>query len=110
MTEPTNELTIVKSSRKRRIAAYLIDFFVFTFLAVSIVFLIMGPDFIDNNDLGQMKTTMILVMLPIFIVYFCKDFMKGISLGRWIMGIMVRDENNSTEIPSKTKLAIRNLF
>jgi len=110
MPEQTNELTIVKSSRKRRIAAFLIDHFVLTLLAVSIIFLIMGPDFIDENDFGQMKTTIILVMVPIFILYFCKDFMNGISLGRWIMGIMVRDENNLTEIPSKTRLAIRNLF
>jgi uncharacterized RDD family membrane protein YckC len=110
MTEHTNKLTIIKSSRKRRIVAFLIDHIVFSFLAVSIIFLIMGPDFIDKNDFGRMKTVMILVMIPVFIVYFCKDFLNGISLGRWIMGIMVRDANSKAEVPSKAKLFIRNLL
>ncbi len=110
MTEQTNELTMIQSSRKRRAAAFIIDYIVLTFLAVSTIFIIIGPNFIDNNDFGQMINTMMMVLIPIFIIYFCKDLINGISLGRWIMGIMVRDENDTSEIPSKAKLIIRNLF
>lgn len=110
MTEQTTELTFLKSSRKRRIAAFLIDHFVLTFLMVSIVFIALGPNFMDENDPSKMMTTMLFVMIPGFILYFAKDSLKGVSAGKWIMGIMVRDEKNPNEIPSFGRLFLRNLF
>lgn len=110
MTEQTTELTLLKSSRKRRIAAFIIDHFVMTFLMVSIVFTALGPNFMDENNPSKMMTTMLFVMIPGFILYFAKDSLKGISVGKWIMGIMVRDENNQNEIPSFGRLFLRNLF
>lgn len=110
MTEQTTELTLLKSSRKRRIAAFIIDHFVMTFLMVSIVFIALGPNFMDENNPSKMMTTMLFVMIPGFILYFAKDSLKGISAGKWIMGIMVRDENNQNEIPSFGRLFLRNLF
>src|SRR5690606_11498653 len=110
MTEQTTELTLLKSSRKRRIAAFIIDHFVMTFLMVSIVFIALGPNFMDENNPSKMMTTMFVVMIPGFILYFAKDSLKGISTGKWIMGIMVRDENNQNEIPSFGRLFLRNLF
>ncbi|MEZ4951923.1 MAG: RDD family protein [Saprospiraceae bacterium] len=100
----------MKSSRKRRIAAFIIDHFVMTFLMVSIVFIALGPNFMDENNRSKMMTTMLFVMIPGFILYFAKDSLKGISIGKWIMGIMVRDENNQIEIPSFGRLFLRNLF
>ena len=110
MIEQTTELTFLKSSRKRRIAAFIIDHFVMTFLMVSIVFIALGPNFMDENNPSKMMTTMLFVMIPGFILYFAKDSLKGISAGKWIMGIMVRDENNQNEIPSFGRLFLRNLF
>ena len=110
MTEQTTELTFLKSSRKRRIAAFIIDHFVLTFLMVSIVFLALGPNFMDENNPSKMTTVMLFVMIPGFILYFAKDSLKGISVGKWIMGIMVRDENDPREIPSFGRLFLRNLF
>ncbi|WP_299680625.1 RDD family protein [uncultured Tenacibaculum sp.] len=98
------------SSRKRRIAAFMIDHFVMTFLMVSIVFLALGPNFMDENNIGKMTSTMLAVMLPGFLLYFAKDSIKGISVGKWIMGIMVRDANNPYDIPSFGRLLVRNLF
>ena len=57
MTEQTAELTFLKSSRKRRIAAFLIDHFVLTFLMVSIVFIALGPNFMDENNPSKMMTS-----------------------------------------------------
>ena len=109
MTEQI-EQTLTKGSRKRRIAAFLIDLIVFTFLMVSIVFLILGPNFIDENNFDKMSTIMTIVMIPGFILYFAKESIKGISFGKWIMGIMVRNETNENSIPTFWKLFIRNLF
>ncbi len=98
------------SSRKRRIAAFLIDHFVLTFLMVSIVFLALGPNYMDENNIGKMTSSMLTVMLPGFLLYFAKDSIQGISIGKWIMGIMVRDQINPNEIPSFGRLLVRNLF
>ena len=109
MTEQI-EQTLMKSSRKRRIAAIFIDHFVMTFLMVSIVFIIMGPNFMDEKNQDSMTTIMLLVMIPGFFIYFAKDSIKGISVGRWIMGIMIRNENDYNTIPSFWKMFIRNVF
>ena len=104
------EHTLTKASRKRRIAAFIIDLFVFSFLMSGIVFLILGPNFIDENNFVKMSTIMTIVMIPGFILYFAKESIKGISFGKWIMGIMVRVETDVNSIPTFWKLFIRNLF
>ena len=98
------------SSRKRRIAAFLIDHFVMTFLLVVIVLLVMGTNIMETNNFGKMATKMLLSMLFGFFLYFAKDSVKGVSFGKWTMGIMVRTENNPTQIPSFGRLLIRNLL
>ena len=98
------------SSRKRRIAAFFIDHFVMTFLIVIIVFLVMGTNFMETNNFGNIATKMLLTMLFGFFLYFAKDSIKGVSFGKWTMGIMVRNENNPNEIPSFGRLLIRNLI
>ena len=109
MNEITHpELTL--SSRKRRIAAFLIDHFIITTLFTSITFIFLGTDFMNEENLDKILTIMPIVMIPTFFVYFSKDSIKGISVGRWIMGIMVRDSNNTKEVPSFLKLFLRNIF
>ena len=49
-------------------------------------------------------------MIPGFFLYFLKDAIKGISIGKWIMGIMVRDAVNVDNIPSIGRLFLRNLL
>ncbi|EPR69780.1 hypothetical protein ADIWIN_4055 [Winogradskyella psychrotolerans RS-3] len=98
------------SSRKRRIAAFMIDHFAMSFLIVSITFLALGSDFLNEPDFSTITATMLVVLLPGFVVYFGKDAIKGISIGKWIMGIMIRDEANPENVPSFGKLLFRNLF
>ena len=105
-----SEKEYILSSRKRRIAAFLIDHFTLTFLMVGIVFLSLGTDFMDENNFSNLTTKMLPTMIIGLLLYFAKDSIKGISPGKWIMGIMVRDENNPTEVPSFGRLFIRNLF
>lgn len=98
------------SSRKRRIAAFLIDHFTMTFLLVAISFMSLGTGFLDENNSSSIMLKMLPAILIGFLLYFAKDSLKGVSLGKWIMGIMVRDENSHTIIPSFGRLLIRNLF
>jgi uncharacterized RDD family membrane protein YckC len=104
------EKEYIFSSRKRRIAAFIIDHFIFTFLIVGIVFLSLGTDFMDENSLNNLITKVLPTMIIGLVLYFVKDSIKGISPGKWIMGIMVRNENNPAEVPSFGRLLIRNLF
>lgn len=106
----TPEPNFVLSSRKRRIAAFIIDHFVLTFLMMSVIFLMLGPTFMDQNSAGRMTTTMLIVMVPGFLLYFAKDSIGGVSIGKWIMGIMVRDASNLNDVPSFARLFARNLF
>ena len=108
MTE-LNEQTLTKSSRKRRLAAFFIDYCVMIFLMVAAVFIALGPDFIDKNN-SNILMIILSVMIPGFFLYFAKDSVKGISVGRWIMGIMIRNDVDFNSIPSFGKLLIRNLF
>jgi uncharacterized RDD family membrane protein YckC len=108
MTEQTENL-VELSSRKRRIAAFLIDHFVMTFLMVSIVFFALGPDFMDNDNMESLQSIMLWVMIPGLLLYLSKDSISGISLGKWIMGIMIRNDLDN-ETPSFVKLFIRNLL
>ena len=98
------------SNRKRRIAAFLIDHFTFTFLIMGIVFLSLGTNFMDETNFSNLISKMLPAMLIGFLIYFAKDSIKGISPGKWVMGIMVRNENNPNEVPSIGKLFVRNLF
>ncbi|MDR6561814.1 MULTISPECIES: cytochrome c oxidase assembly factor Coa1 family protein [unclassified Arcicella] len=101
---------VTLSSRKRRIAAFMIDHFVMSTIGVLIFFLTLGPDFMNENSLNDITIAMSFVMLLIFVLYFAKDSVNGISIGRWIMGIMVRDEEDSNIVPSFGRLFLRNLF
>jgi uncharacterized RDD family membrane protein YckC len=103
------EQPFLKSSRKRRTAAFLIDHFVLTCLLVALVFLIGGPEMLDA-DAGNGLEVMSFFIAPLFLLYFFKDSIKGISIGRWIMGIMVRDDADNTVVPSFGRLFLRNLF
>jgi len=97
------------SSRKRRIAAFAIDHFILSFIIVSGIFLILGPGFIEGN-IAEF-TSKILVSIPLgLLIYFGKDSFGGISIGKWIMGIMVRDGRDITIVPSLGRLFVRNLF
>lgn len=101
--------TLVLSSRKRRIVAFILDHFILTFLIVSSIFLFLGPSYLDNIDSGKTFSTILFGLIFGFGIYFSKDSFRGISPGKWIMGIMVRDEKNRNEIPSFGRLLLRNM-
>jgi len=71
------------SSRKRRIAAFLIDHTLFTVILVSIVFF--TNDELLNGE-SDLSSSLIIGWVAI-IFYLAKDCFNGISPGKWIMNI-----------------------
>lgn len=100
----------IKSSRKRRIVAFVIDHFVITFLIITILFLFSGEGLINGDNPEQITLMLLFALISGFILYFGKDSYKGMSLGKWIMRIMVRDVNNPEQIPNFGRLFLRNIF
>lgn len=101
---------LIVSSRKRRIVAFILDHFILTFVIVSIIFVFMGPNYLDNINSGKTLSSILFGLIIGCGIYFSKDCYKGISPGKWIMGIMVRDEIIRNKIPSFGKLFLRNIF
>lgn len=104
------EFNFIKSSKKRRIVSFLIDQFIITFFIVLILFLFFGEELINTDNPEQIVPILLSTLVLGFIFYFGKDSYKGISIGKWIMGIMVRDEDNPNKVPSLGRLFLRNLF
>ncbi|MGL1888410.1 MAG: RDD family protein [Reichenbachiella sp.] len=108
MTEPTKNY--VKASVSDRATAFIIDHILITFIWGMSTFLIAGSD-IYKEDFDQtiLRNSMFATIPLFFALYFCKDFMNGISPGRWLTGIMVRTDD-ACELPSRRRLFIRNLY
>ena len=91
------------SSRTRRLVAFFIDYMVILspFIAVMLLFW----------DVKEAPIFSIFITAFILLTFFClsaKDTFKGISFGRWVMGIKVVDKDNISEIPSFWRLFGRN--
>ena len=108
-TDKYPEQKLNLSSRKRRLVAFIID----QTLVISVFFLF--KSFISSSpfeeiNLGKIIRIMLVSVLFINLLYSMKDSFKGISIGRWIMGIMVRNSCELDKTPSFSRLFIRNLF
>ncbi|TDE10522.1 RDD family protein [Dyadobacter psychrotolerans] len=103
-------MNTILASRKRRVAAFLIDHFVITSIMVSATFLALGQDLMNRAGMEKFPLILLAVTLPGFLLYFGKDSFSGISPGKWIMGIMVRDAENKQQTPSAGRLFLRNLL
>ncbi|MFD1739760.1 RDD family protein [Bacillus salitolerans] len=95
------------ASRKSRILAYLIDHFVLSLFLVIPFTILMANEDIESDFLFALFP----IWMIIFFIFYClKDSFKGISLGKWVIGIGVRDENDRSDIPSIPRLFLRNLL
>lgn len=74
------------SSRRRRILAFMIDHIIMSSLTGMGCLLTMGKHW-DLADPGRMMSAALLAMLAIFVVYFVKDSIRGISPGRFVLTI-----------------------
>ncbi len=98
------------ATRTRRIAAFLIDYTLFCFALPVVIFAVNGPVFDGEGEVFPRTLWTVAAMIVFFAVLFCKDFIGGSSPGRWITGILVRDNRDREAAPPKMMLALRNFF
>ncbi len=108
MTEQTKR-QIKLSSRKRRLAAFLIDHTIASTIIILFTFIALGPNFMESEVMkDKMLNIILFTTIPIIIFYCFKDSYKGISLGKWIMGIIVKN-NIDYNTPILKNLVLRNV-
>ncbi|MDV2582374.1 RDD family protein [Alkalibacillus haloalkaliphilus] len=100
-----NELQL--ASRKSRIFAFMIDHFILTLIAVfPLLFFVFNDEFINENIFPVLSSWISIIL----IIYFLKDLCRGVSVGKLIVGIAVRDGENGDNVPNKMRLFLRNLL
>jgi hypothetical protein len=97
-------MELERGSVLRRTGAFLFDHFLASLLGI-----IAGV--ISSGGLPTPGDGSMTVALSVtFVFFFCRDFVKGVSPGRWVAGIMVRDYDDPSLVPSLPKLFLRNVF
>lgn len=92
------------ASLLRRTGAFLFDHFLASLLGII-------ASVIYSNGLPTPDDKSMTIALAVtFGTFFCRDFIKGISPGRWVAGIAVRDYEDPASTPSIPKLFLRNVF
>lgn len=102
------ENEIIIASRKIRTLALIIDYFILnTIILLPLIMLIMR--FEETENMGLMFLAVFIGIILLLVLYSFKDSFKGKSIGKWLLGIGVREEGNLYEVPSISKLFLRNL-
>jgi uncharacterized RDD family membrane protein YckC len=98
----------ILASRRRRIFAFIIDHILISGLAVIGCLAAMGKHW-DLASPERMMGIILPAMLVVFVVYVLKDSIRGMSPGRFILGIAVRNLADPERIPIISQLFVRNL-
>jgi len=98
----------VLSSKTIRVFAGLIDYvFIFSFAGFCLFFVLNTTLELISSEIGLK----ILMLFPfIFIVYCFKDCLYGISPGKYVVGIAVRDKDDYLKTPNVFHLFLRNIL
>ncbi len=91
-----------------RIGAFIIDHFIIVGVLVcpSLIFTFSHI----QRDPAKAWTMLPVIMLMSFLVYFLKDIINGASLGKRALGLTVRSKFDTSEVPSVSKLFLRNIL
>lgn len=95
------------ASRKSRILAFMFDHLLLTIMTVlPILFYAFR---IEDANFSQMFSVFTVTVIIGISFYFFKDMIKGVSPGKWLLGIGVRDQKNDEKVPSNMRLFMRNV-
>ena len=97
------------ASRIKRLVAFYIDYMVLCFFIMFLVFVLLGISF-DNPEYSIQREKAKIVVFMCFLIFPFKDVLQGMSLGRMLLGIAVRDKDHPQNIPSTWRMVLRNLF
>lgn len=92
----------------RRSSAFLLDYIFF--ISIFGVMISLSGDFAPVTAEGTMNLTFIVTVLLLLFLYLLKDSIRGISLGKWCVGLMIRDAHYLDKIPSLWILSVRNFI
>ena len=90
-----------------RIGAFMIDLVLFIFFLL-LPYLIFRFSRMETEGFGSAFP--FLILLAAFFVFLLKDIVRGQSLGKFMLGIAVRDKADPTQVPSIGKLMLRNVL
>ena len=77
---------------------------------MSAIFLGIGPNFLDDLSIVRLVIVIPLGILLSLLLLLGRDSKKGVSLGRWVMAIMVRDQYDPRTVPDFRRLLLRNVY
>ena len=97
-----------KASFEKRLGAFVIDHIIFSVILV-VGFLIFSWNAIQNEP-EKLLFLFSVFLLAAFLLYCLKDIFRGVSLGKWAVGLAVRDKNDNGSVPKPQKLFIRNIL
>lgn len=98
-----------KAALDKRIIAFLIDWVALCCLQSMIIGVFLLPN-IRSISSSLLISSIVTATIITFSINLLKDSVNGMGLGKRIMKIGIRKEENSTQIPSIVQLVIRNLF
>lgn len=105
----TNQMVNIAASRIRRIVAYLIDHTLAIVIGLFIAFSILKLE-IEGHSHEQIIVVISICISLIFALIICKDVYRGVSVGKYMMNIAVRDNCDRERVLSIWRLIVRNIF
>lgn len=100
----------VKAHWILRIVAFFIDHMFLVCMLWIAILTFLGSDLDTGEVIEHYKVLFRIILLIFASSYICKDLFNGLSIGRWLVGIVVRNEHDYATIPSPFRLILRNLF
>jgi len=96
------------ATRWRRVTALLIDHTIMCSLGAMSCFVFLGPKWDTSPTFSIVP--MFAVFLVVMLIYLSKDNCGGVSPGRFVLGIRVRDKGSPERVPSVARLMMRNIL
>jgi len=97
-----------KASFEKRLGAFIIDHIILSLISTAVFFLYCFKNI--NQNAENFFSAFPIYMVIVIFIYCFKDIVGGASLGKRIIGLTVRSNNDSKIKPSVFKLFFRNVF
>lgn len=97
-----------KADIELRIGAFIIDYLIIT--AIFMIPFLLNFQFILEGDIDLVLRFSYQMIIFAFLIFILKDIVKGVSFGKWLVGIKVSDKNNYILTPNIFRLMLRNIF
>lgn len=98
------------ASRRRRFLGWLFDYLTFMLIISVVFFLFPIFEAMENvRSISEIPLSFYVAFIILIGIYFLRDSISGKSLGKYIMGLAVRDNRDQNKPPSALRLISRNL-